>query len=174
MRSFFILLFSSLFIILSCKKENTQNKKTIQKTDVNTSVKHPEYSTLDKESSKKVKKWKEYFIAEEFIIQFKNTSPTEALNNALELKNLTKQLKDSLNIQTLKTPAFKARVNVFENEVLRLVDMTYIPSISSKEVNIQVEKVLALFGSMNDKINTVYAKKRFEKTIKLDSIFNFK
>ncbi len=173
MRSFFILLFSSLFIIFSCKKENSQNKgTTIQKADVNTSVKHPKYSLLDEESTKEIKKWKEYFITEEFVSHFKSISPTEALNNAIELKDLTKQLKDSLNIQILKTPAFKARINVFENEVLRLADMTYIPSISSKDINAQVEKVLALFGSMNDKINTVYAKKRFDKAIKLDSIFN--
>ncbi len=172
MRPFQILIFSFLIVFISCKKEKNQNKETIQKTDVTTSVKHAEYTVLDKGSIQEIRNWKEYFITEEFLAQFKNISPADALNNALELKGLAKQLKDSLNIENLKTPAFKARVNVFENEVLRLADMTYIPSISSKNVNSQVEKMLSLFGSMNDKINAVYAKKRFDKAVKLDSLFN--
>ncbi len=172
MKPFQILIFSFLVIFLSCKKDGNQNKETVQKTDINTSVKHPEYTVLDKESIQEIRNWKEYFITDEFLAQFKTISPTDALNNALELKDLAKQLKDSLNIETLKTPSFKARVNVFENEVLRLADMTYIPSISSKNVNSQVEKMLSLFSSMNDKINAVYAKKRFDKAVKLDSLFN--
>lgn len=171
MRYYLVVLISFLFIITSCKKKQEQKNDPVQKTGMNAVANHTPYTKLDAASIKNIKKWKEYFIIEDFIQQFEETSATEALNNAIELKTLTKQLKDSLNIDALKTSAFKARINVFENEVLRLTDMTFIPSITSHQVNSQVEKTLALFGSMNDKINTVYAKKRFDKAIKLDSLF---
>ncbi len=174
MKYFLLVLFSFLLTTISCKKETTQKDVAVQKTGMDALVKHSKRTQLDEASTKEIKKWKEYFITNDFIQQLENITPTEALNNALELKTLTKQLKDSLNIKTLQTPAFRARVNVFENEVLRLADMTYIPSITSKEVSTQVAKVLALFGSMNNKINTVYTKKRFDKAIKLDSLFDFK
>lgn len=172
MRYTIFILLSFLLISFSCKKKENQKNTPVQKTGMNTVVKHKNYTVLDKYSNQEITNWKEYFTTDDFLQQLTSTTPTEALNNALELKKITKQLKDSLNIKTLKNPAFKARVNVFENEVLRLADMTYIPSISSKEVNIQVKKVLSLFGSINHKINTVYTKQRFDKEINLDSIFN--
>nr|BFF38939.1 hypothetical protein BACY1_07440 [Tenacibaculum mesophilum] len=138
---------------------------------MNISVEHTDYSKINEKYVDEIKPWKEYFIVEDFLQELKNTTPTEALNNALELKTLTKQLKDSLNIETLKTPAFKARINVFENETLRLADMTFIPSISANQVNSQVEKIMMLFSSVNDKINTVYTKKKFDSEINLDSLF---
>ncbi len=171
MRSYLIVLVSFLLTVTSCKKEKKESNVSLQKNVMNVVAKHTPFSKLDASSLKKIKKWKEYFIIEDFIHQFEKTSATDALNNAIELKTLTKHLKDSLNIETLKTPAFRARLNVFENEVLRLTDMTYIPSITSNQVNSQVAKTLNLFGSMNDKINTVYAKIRFDKDIKLDSLF---
>ncbi|MGB1042002.1 MAG: hypothetical protein ACPGU6_01280 [Tenacibaculum sp.] len=174
MKYLFSFLLSFLLLSISCKKEASQKDNIVSKTGMDTSTKHAKSTDLEKDPRKQIKDWKEYFIAEDFIKQFENTTATEALNNAIELKTLTKQLKDSLNIDILRTPAFKARMNVFENEVLRLADMTYIPSIPSKEVNSQVAKILALFGSMNTKINTVYAKRKFDKAIKLDSLFNFK
>ncbi|MBA6157188.1 hypothetical protein H3Z83_11755 [Tenacibaculum sp. S7007] len=171
MRYTLAFLVSFLLIITSCKKNKEQKNTPVQKTGMNAVANHTPFAKIDEASIKEIKDWKEYFIVEEFMEQFEKTSATEALNNAIELKTLTKQLKDSLNIETLKTSAFKARINVFQNEVLRLTDMTFIPSITSQQVNSQVEKTLALFGSMNDKINTVYAKKRFDKAIKLDSLF---
>ncbi|PHN99967.1 hypothetical protein CSC82_31270 [Rhodobacteraceae bacterium 4F10] len=138
---------------------------------MNISVKHTDYSKINEKYIDKIKPWKEYFIVEDFLQELQNTTPTEALNNALELKTLTKQFKDSLNIESLKTPAFKARINVFENETLRLADMTFIPSISANQVNSQVEKIMMLFSSVNDKINTVYTKKKFDSEINLDSLF---
>lgn len=174
MRYISSILFSVLLITISCKKDNTQKNNTLKKTGMNASTKHSTHTQLDEKSIKEIKGWKEYFILDDFIQKLENTSPTETLNNALELKTLTKQLKDSLNIKTLKTPAFRARINVFQNEVLRLADMTYIPSITSKEINTQTQKVLSLFGGINTKVNTVYAKKRFDKALKLDSVFNFK
>ena len=138
---------------------------------MNVSVEHSDYSKVKEDFLQEIRPWKEYFIVEDFLQELKNTTPTEALNNALELKTLTKHLKDSLNIEPLKTSSFKARINVFENETLRLADMTYIPSISANEVNNQVEKIMVIFGSVNDKINTVYTKKKFDSEINIDSLF---
>lgn len=174
MRYFLFIFFSFLLVSFSCQKKDVKKNDLINKSAMDVVIKHSKYSRLDSESTKEIKLWKEYFITADFLQKLEKTTPTESLNNAIELKKLTKQLKDSLNIKTLKTPAFKARVNVFENEVLRLADMTYIPSITATEINTQVAKVLSLYGSMNSKINTVYAKQRFDKAIKLDSLFNFK
>ncbi|WCC46824.1 hypothetical protein [Tenacibaculum finnmarkense] len=170
-------LYLLVFLVLiasSCKKEAPQQRVSVKKTGMDGSVKHLKYATLHKDAAKNIENWKEYALVENFLQQFKNSTPTAALNNAIELKELTKQLKDSLKIKTLQKPAFKARINVFENEVLRLADMTYIPAITSREINIQVAKIHLLFGSMNTKINTVYTKQQFDKEINLDSLFNFK
>ncbi|MDO6812770.1 hypothetical protein [Tenacibaculum soleae] len=172
MRPYFFIFFSVFLINFSCQKETSKKNIPVQKTGMNTVVEHANYTKIDAAASKEIKQWKEYFTVEDFMQQLRKTSPTEALNNALELKTLTKQLKDSLTIKALKTPAFKARENVFENEILRLADMTYIPSITSKEVNNQVDKIFSLFSSMNHKINAVYAKKSFDKANKIDSLFS--
>ncbi len=170
-----LLYFSLSFILMifSCKKEETTKNTLVEKTGMNGSVKHLKYVQLNKNAIKEIKDWEEYFIIADLLKQLEQTTPTEALNNAIELKELTKNLKDSLAIETLKTPAFKARMNVFENEVLRLADMTYIPAISSREINIEVAKILLLFGSINNKINTVYTQKQFNEEINLDSLFQF-
>lgn len=174
MRYFLFILFSFLLISFSCQKKDIKKNEAVKKPTMDVVIKNSKYARLDDASSKEIKLWKEYFITADFLQKLEKTTPVEALNNAIELKKLTKQLKGSLNIKTLKTPAFKARVNVFENEVLRLADMTYIPAITATEINTQLAKVFSLYGSMNTKINTVYAKQRFDKAIKLDSLFNFK
>ncbi len=171
MSRFLLVIASLLLFVSSCQKKKSQKTELPTKTEMNISVKHADYSKIKEDYVKEIKPWKEYFVVEDFLQELKNTTPTEALNNALELKTLTKQLKDSLNIEILKTPAFKARINVFENETLRLADMTFIPSISADEVNNQVEKIMVIFGSMNDKINTVYTKKKFDSEINIDSLF---
>lgn len=162
---------SLILLVSSCQKKEEQKTELPTKTEMHVSVKHSDYSKINDDYLKEIKPWKEYFTVDDFLHELKNTTPTEALNNAVELKKISKQLKDSLNIEALKTPAFKARINVFENETLRLADMTLIPSISASEVNSQVEKIIVIFGSVNDKINTVYAKKKFDTEINLDSLF---
>lgn len=172
MRLFLAILLSSIFFMQSCQKKDNSKKNTIKKTAMSIAVTHTRAKKLNNYSIKEIKKWKEYFIVEDFIHQLDKTTPTEALNNAIELKTLSKHLKDSLNVKDLMIPSFKARIHVFENEVLRLADMTYIPSISATDVNNQVEKVLTIFSSLNAKINTLYDKKRFDSEINIDSIFN--
>ncbi|WGH74344.1 hypothetical protein P8625_09480 [Tenacibaculum tangerinum] len=171
MSRFLCIVAALFFLVISCKKEDEQKQELPTATEMNISVKHTDYAKIDEKYIDEIKSWKEYFVVEDFLQELQNTTPTEALNNALELKTLTKQLKDSLNVETLKTPAFKARIRVFENETLRLADMTFIPSISAQQVNSQVEKIMLLFSSVNDKINTVYTKKQFDSEINLDSLF---
>jgi hypothetical protein len=61
--------------------------------------------------------------------------------------------------------SFRTRVNVLENETLRLKDMTFIPAITANEVNTQVDKILAAFSATNSKINTVYSQLEVEQDI---------
>lgn len=171
MNRFFRITIALLLLTFSCKKKESDQNETITKTEMAVAVTHSDYATINENFLNEIKPWKEYFTVQDFLKELKTTSPTDALNNALELKKLTQQFKDSLNIEPLKTPAFKARINIFENEILRLADMTYIPSISADDVNNQVEKIRILFGSVNEKINTVYTKEKFDKEINLDSLF---
>lgn len=159
------------YLIVGCNQQQQNSNDTLPKTDMGKVTSHDKIAEVSNSIQKEIKDWKSYKELNEFIKEFKKTSATEALNNALELKRLTKQLKDSSKIDIMQIPAFKARINVFENEVLRLADMSYISSISANEVNNQVAKTLQLYGSINTKINTIYLKKRFDNEINLDSIF---
>ncbi|CAL2102758.1 conserved protein of unknown function [Tenacibaculum sp. 190130A14a] len=162
-----------LFVIgISCTAKKQEDKsKVVNKTNMTSVKTYADYTDLDDRATKKLKDWNEYHELKEFLGEFKSVSATEALNNALELKRLTKQLKDSSDIDIMKIPAFRARINVFENEVLRLADMTYISAIKANEVSAQIEKTLTLFGSVNAKLNNIYLKKQFDAEINLDSLF---
>lgn len=170
MSKHFILLFFFIFIVFACKKQEEKATKAIEKKpEMSIAVKHKASMTLDTKTEKSMGEWREYLEVKEFLSRFEKVSPNEALSNALELKDLTKKLKDSIRINELKTPAFKARVNVLENEALRLADMTYIPAITPDEVNKQVEKLFLVFGSLNAKIKAHYQQKRLDKDLNLDS-----
>ena len=114
---------------------------------------------------KVVENWQELKAIDSFFVKFEKISPNEALSNALELKDLVKSLKDSVIPVLFDVPAFKARVNILENESLRLADLTLIPAIKASEVNAQVDKTILAFSGVNTKINTILAKKRFEDEI---------
>ena len=133
--------------------------------------KHVQFSSIKPSYTKKIDSWKEYKIVKEFIEKFTNTSPNEALSNALELRDLSAHLKDSIKPKIFETPAFESRINVFHNETLRLADMTFIRAIKASEVNHQIDKTLLAFSSMNSKINTVFSQKTFEDAIDIDDAF---
>lgn len=161
-----------LFLLfLSCSQKTKETEKNEEKSEMSIVKKHSTPSKLNSISSSKVKDWEEYNQLSSFLDRFANTSPNEALGNALELKKLSKMMKDSIRIEDFKTSAFKARLNVFENETLRLADMTYIPAITAKEVNDQIDKIFLIFSSLNAKINTTYNQKRFDEDINLESFF---
>ncbi len=141
---------------------------------MNTKVTHKRVAGFSDLAQKKIGDWREYSELNEFLTHFNSISPNEALQMATELKGLTKNLKDSLKIDILKIDALKARVNVFENEVLRLNDMALIPAVKAKEVNSQIDKILLVFGSYNNKVNTIYSKEQFNQEINPDDFFELR
>ena len=169
----YILGLSTLFVTsISCEEKKTAPQtKTVVKTGFK-QFHNYKVKPLNDANLQRIKHWKEFKDLQEFLAVYNKISAREALDNALELKSLTKIAKDSNRIDALQTRAFKARINVFENEVLRLVDMTYIPAISSGEVNKQISAVVNTYNSMASKIEHTYKKQDLDKTVKLDSVFN--
>lgn len=167
--------FLLIFIILlsACKKSIQEPVATTKKPELSVVKKYATVTQLDNYSKNYVKDWKEYNDLTDFFKRFENISANEALNNAIELKDLIKTVKDSIKPKLIDNNAFNTRVNVLENEALRLVDMTKIPSIKANEVNLQVSKVFSVFNSINEKINTIYSQKRFEEAIKVSGAFTF-
>ena len=120
---------------------------------------------------KEVKDWNELKDIDSFFVKFRKITPNEALSNAIELKDLIKRLNDSVKPEKFKTPSLAARINILYNEALRLADLTRIGAIKAPEVNIQVDKTMAAFSSINTKINTILAKIRFENEIDINVAF---
>lgn len=112
-----------------------------------------------------VKDWKELKAIDSFFVKYQKITPKEALSNALELKDLIKNLKDSVQPERFNTPSLNARINILLNEALRLADLTEISAIQAAAVNEQVDKTIAAFSNINIKINTVVAKFNFENQV---------
>lgn len=160
-----------ILVLISCGSDKKDEQKTQEKPETSKVYKHKDFSKLTSLSKKEMGDWKEYNSLKDFIQKFKAISPNEALSNALELKSLVKNLKDSIRPKELKIPEFKARLNVLENESLRLADMTYISAITSTEVNNQVSKFLLIYSSTNAKINSIYRRILFENNVSIDADF---
>ena len=174
MSKYFLFIITAFTIFISCKK-STQTASIGPKNNTKNSItKHKKTGTLNTSSLKEIDSWKEYHLFSDFMKRYENISPNEAFDNVPELKDLTKALKDSLTIKDFKTPSFRTRLNVLNNEVLRLSDMSNIPAITTDEVNNQIDKIFLIYSSLNDKINTVFYQKKFEEEINLDDFFNLK
>ena len=131
----------ALIIIIACNNTTSKKEEFAQTTELNIVKNHQKILQLDNVSLLKVKAWKEYQLVNDQLKKYKSISANEALNNAIELAKSIKQLKDSIRPKELINNSFRTRVNVLENEALRLKDMTLIKNaISSKEINKQVEK----------------------------------
>ena len=161
-----------ILLCFSCKKNIQQQKKHSKKTTLSIVEDFPKPDALNTYSKNNITNWEEHEALTLFLDRFNKISPNEAINNALELNNLVLSLKDSVKPKMLSNKAFNARVNVLENETLRLVDMSYIPSISANEVSTQILKIIEVFSSLNQKINTLYSQKMFEDAVKIkDPLF---
>lgn len=171
MKPFIYLFFSIILFSCSSKKDETLNVSQ-QKNALSITYQQQPVEAVKPKFYKQIEDWKALNTLNVFIKRFENVSPNEALINALELKGLVKELKDSISPKIFNLPSFKARVNVFYNEALRLADLTDIPAISSSEVNMQVTKTLEAFSAVNSKINNLLTKKEFEDmmTIPIDYI----
>jgi len=170
-KPFIYLLFSIILFSCSSKKDETLNVSQ-QKNALSITYQQQPVEAVKPKFYKEIEDWKALNTLNVFIKRFENVSPNEALINASELKGLVKELKDSISPKIFNLPSFKARVNVFYNEALRLADLTDIPAISSSEVNMQVTKTLEAFSAVNSKINNLLTKKEFEDmmTIPIDYI----
>tara|TARA_R110001583_G_scaffold71349_1_gene201140 strand:+ start:561 stop:1136 length:576 start_codon:yes stop_codon:yes gene_type:complete len=171
MRTFYFLF---ILIFLSCKNNSAIKEPKIKKSEMNIVQKHISALELEKNSKQEISNWKEYLEVEDNLKQFSSISASEALNNALKLSEAVKFLKDSIRPKELLNLPFRTRVNVLENETLRLKDMTFIPAITADEVNTQVNKIIAAFSATNSKINTIYSQLEVEKNILLKEEENLK
>jgi len=167
-------LYFLVFIILfSCIKTPKNKEELPEELKPSASIvqKHQQYENVKGIFLKEIDGWNQYRNLNEFISKYTTISANEALNNALELKDLTVSFKDSLKPKILDLPSFNARINVLHNETLRLSDMTFISAIKSEEVNTQVDKILLAFSAVNSKINTIFLQKKFEDAIDVDDFY---
>jgi len=161
------------FLLFSCTEKQKQEvlKKENKKPLLSVSKKHRAIIPAKAVFIKELGDWKEYRNLKNFMVQFQQITPNEALSNALELKDLTKSLKDSLHPKILDNKAFKAREDVLYNETLRLADMTHIPAIKAAEINKQVDQILEVYNALNTKINTIFIQKSFEDNLNFDEVY---
>ncbi|KGL58746.1 hypothetical protein [Polaribacter sp. Hel1_85] len=164
-----IIYFLLSVILFSCGNNKKETPKPTQEIPQRSVAKqHVRLINVNSDFEKEIANWQELKSVNTFLKKFNKVSPNEALSNALELRDLVKSLKDSVKPTIFDVPSFEARVNVLQNETLRLADLTLIPAITSEEVNLQVDKTIAAFSSVNSKINTILSKKRFEDAIDIE------
>lgn len=155
-----------LFLLFfSCGKQQKKGEGIEQKSEFSTTEKHSQSTIILKKFERNIENWKEHEALNYFIQKFQSISPNNALNNSRELNELVKTLNDSIKPVFLQSPSFNARVNLLYNETLRLYDMSSISSIKAEEVNLQVEKMLHAFSSVNSKINTTILQQNLNKEI---------
>jgi hypothetical protein len=160
----YYILFCILFF--SCNSKTAKQEQELLKPKMSIIQKHNSIVLLENSSKNYVANWTEYQSVNEHLKKFSSISANEALNNALKLSDLVKLLKDSIRPEELINLPFRTRINVLDNEALRLKDMTFIPAITANEVTAQVEKIIAAFSATNSKINTVYTQLEVEKDLK--------
>lgn len=168
MKLLYIFLFISIF---SCK----ENKSSQIKNDITVSdtVKIEDRKnirsigeTLLPEAKNKTENWKEYQQLDELLTGFYSISTNEALNLSKELSMTTQQLKDSIKIDRFKQSDISIRINVLNNNALRLNDMASIPAITPKEVQHEIQNILDAFSALNAKINNITNQEKLEAAIK--------
>ncbi|MEQ6123776.1 hypothetical protein AAON49_06205 [Pseudotenacibaculum sp. MALMAid0570] len=169
MRYLFVLfIFVSFF---SCQGKKQEGDVAVEKSEFSIPQKHKKTQSLHSKTLKEIDNWQEYEAVKDFLEKFHSISPNEALNNSKELNDLVKSFRDSIKPSFLESPAFNARVSLLHNETLRMYDMSSISSIKVNEVNLQVDKVLDAFSSINSKMNTIIKQIELDKDVN-DPKFN--
>ncbi len=172
MKHLFYLFVIILLGTVSCSKKKLKTQAISTKDSlkiVNSRIEVPLGEVLIPTAKNKLSKWREYTDVDDFITQFYNISTSEALSNAKELSGLVVLMKDSIRVKELKIPSVIARINVLENETLRLADMSTIPSIKDTEVKEEVTSILTVFSALNSKINTLYKALALQKALEIDT-----
>lgn len=164
----FFLTFVTFFC--GCDEALQDTRRSPKKNAMQIPIKRRVIEQLSALSKERVNQWKDYENLNKFLQQFNNASPNEILDMSVELNKHIDALKDSLRITELRGNALNARYNVLKNEALRLKDMALIPAIQSVQVNEQIDKLLMVFNSYTQKVNTIYHKQKFDEEINLDAI----
>tara|TARA_R110001583_G_scaffold43690_3_gene138894 strand:+ start:1054 stop:1656 length:603 start_codon:yes stop_codon:yes gene_type:complete len=169
-------LYSFLLVIVFLTFSCNRNKNVEEVVQVTDTLKVDEHrivnsigETLIPNARRNLQGWKAYNNVDEFMLKYFNVSKLEALNNAKELSDLVKIMKDSIKIDKLKEINVIARFNVLHNETLRLADMATIPSITDDEVKDEVKKILELYSALNSKINTIYKAEELQDALDIDT-----
>lgn len=114
--------------------------------------------------------WKDFQFVASKMESYTAITSGQALENAKDLSDLVRKISDTIRVDLLERPDFRARLNVLYSHSLRLHDMSTIPSISEEEVNGQVTKLLEAFSSIINKINAIYKQEKSEKEFMDQSI----
>jgi hypothetical protein len=118
---------------------------------------------LSSDAKARLADWKGFQSVTKKVETYTTTTSGQALENAKELSILIRKVSDTIKMNVLERPDFRARLNVLYSHSLRLDDMSSIPSISEDEVKQQVTKLLDAFSSVINKINAIYREEKSEK-----------
>ena len=160
-----------LFFLISCKKETIKKQEDMSIVNsANDSINQETIRSLGEvltpATKMKIANWTDYLEADEFIENFYAMSAYDVLNNADALEGIAQVLKDSIKDEQFKKIGITSRLNVLHNSVLRLVDMSKIPNISTKEVNQETQNMLEAFSSLNAKLNNITNQELLEAKVK--------
>lgn len=125
--------------------------------------------TLSKASRDAVKDWSEFEEVDDFMLNYYSISKSDALSLSAELNDLVTLMRDSVRVETLNVPTIQARLNVLQNETLRLMDMSTINSITYEEVSQEVYSILEVYDSFLSRINTIYKAEELQKALEFDT-----
>lgn len=172
MRYNFWFILSFFFLIVSCesgeKKQMTSDKiDSIQNSEEK--IQRKIDITLSKASREAVKDWHEFEEVDDFILNYYNISVSDALTLSSELNDLVVLMRDSVRVDQLKIDPIKARLNVLQNETMRLKDMSTINSITAEEVSQEVFSILEVYDSFLSRINTIYKVEELQKALEFDT-----
>jgi hypothetical protein len=145
-----------IIVLVSCKPNKSGIPLTTSTSEINEEVNISSIGVLlSPEARKLTEDWLKYQHVKSKIENYSKVTRSEALQNAKELSDLVIDVSDTIDIKMLNRSDIKIRFNVLKNHVLRLNDMSTIPTITDAEVEYEVSKVLSAFSSINDKINTL-------------------
>ncbi|NOQ91941.1 MAG: hypothetical protein GQ552_04400 [Flavobacteriaceae bacterium] len=176
----------SIFLIFffSCEKIKSEKEiiSVIDSTQIDFAKINHSITKLSPKAKIMVENWGEYQKIDEFIQQYRNISFSNALLNAKELSELSKQLRDSIRVEKLKVSSVKIRLNVLHNETLRLADMATINYITNSEVIHENKNIIEAYSALNMKINNIITQEKLnddvnefiEEIINSDSIISRK
>lgn len=164
-----IYIFLVALVMLSCKpdtKITVEDDSVIEDQNV---IINSIGVQLSPKAKKNIGDWRQLDMLTEMIERYTSITKSQALANAKEVSNMTKDIIDMVTVYLLDRPDMMIRFNVLYNQSLRLDDMSTIESITDEEVKAEVLKLLEAFSSVNDKINSIYIIDEFEKKFAVDS-----